>query len=159
MQWKLISLGLKSGAKVWAPRGDQARITGQFAFNKFEQTFTAGLDAQTKYVENIDVVWKEAFRIDAAFEVENTTSIYSGLLRFADLAQVSYEVRKHIYVYVVSKGPCRDDDARQIQPNLLYLDGLLFFYILRDSCRYERRPPGKFYTFCKERIIRLKHIA
>jgi hypothetical protein len=28
---------------------------------------------------------KEEFRIDAAFEVENTTSIYSGLLRFSDL--------------------------------------------------------------------------
>ena len=30
-------------------------------------------------------MWKEEFRIDAAFEVENTTSIYSGLLRFSDL--------------------------------------------------------------------------
>ena len=42
-----------------------------------------GLDTQVKYVENIDVVWKEEFRIDAAFEIENSTSIYSGLLRFA----------------------------------------------------------------------------
>ena len=47
------------------------------------------LDAQVKYVENIDVVWKEEFRIDAAFEVENSTSIYSGLLRFADLTMVA----------------------------------------------------------------------
>ena len=31
------------------------------------------------------MVWKEEFRIDAAFEVEHTTSIYSGLLRFSDL--------------------------------------------------------------------------
>jgi len=36
-------------------------------------------------VENIDVVWKQEFRIDAAYEVENSTAIYSGLLRFADL--------------------------------------------------------------------------
>ena len=31
------------------------------------------------------MVWKEEFRIDAAFKVENSTAIYSGLLRFADL--------------------------------------------------------------------------
>jgi hypothetical protein len=36
-----------------------------------------------------DVVWKEEFRIDAAFEIENSTSIYSGLLRFADLTMVA----------------------------------------------------------------------
>ena len=35
------------------------------------ETFAAGLDTQVKYVENIDVVWKEEFRIDAAFEIEN----------------------------------------------------------------------------------------
>jgi len=35
------------------------------------------------------VVWKEEFRIDAAFEIENTTAIYSGLLRFADLTLVA----------------------------------------------------------------------
>jgi hypothetical protein len=37
------------------------------------------------YVENIDVVWKQEFRIDAAYEIENSTAIYSGLLRFSDL--------------------------------------------------------------------------
>jgi hypothetical protein len=30
-------------------------------------------------------VWKQEFRIGAAYEIENSTSIYSGLLRFADL--------------------------------------------------------------------------
>jgi hypothetical protein len=38
---------------------------------------------------NIDVVWKEEFRINAAFKVENSTAIYSGLLRFADLNVVA----------------------------------------------------------------------
>jgi type II restriction enzyme len=30
-------------------------------------------------------VWKQEFRIGAAYEIENSTAIYSGLLRFADL--------------------------------------------------------------------------
>lgn len=89
MQYLLLKLGLKAGGKVWAPRGDQSRIASGYKFSDFEETFAAGLDAQVKYVENIDVVWKEEFRIDAAFEVENSTSIYSGLLRFADLTMVA----------------------------------------------------------------------
>jgi hypothetical protein len=89
MQWLLLKLGLKAGQKVWAPRGDQSRIVSGYQFSSFEETFAAGLDTQVKYVENIDVVWKEEFRIDAAFEIENSTSIYSGLLRFADLTIVA----------------------------------------------------------------------
>lgn len=85
MQWKLLLLGLKAGSKVWIPKSDQSKITREFHFKDFEEEFTAGIDVPSKYVDNIDVVWKEEFRIDAAFEVENTTSIYSGLLRFSDL--------------------------------------------------------------------------
>jgi hypothetical protein len=89
MQWKLLLLGLKAGSKVWIPKGDQSKITREFDFRDFEEEFTAGIDVPSKYVDNIDVVWKEEFRIDAAFEVENTTSIYSGLLRFSDLKIVA----------------------------------------------------------------------
>ncbi len=89
MQWLLLKMGRQAGQKVWAPRNDQQRITQEYNFEEFEETFAAGLDTQVRYVENIDVVWKEEFRIDAAFEIENSTSIYSGLLRFADLTMVA----------------------------------------------------------------------
>jgi len=85
MQWKLIRLGLKTDSKVWIPRNDQSKIKKQFGFEDFEKQFAAGIDVPVQYVENIDVVWKEEFRIHAAFEIENTTAIYSGLLRFSDL--------------------------------------------------------------------------
>lgn len=89
MQWKLIRLGIKSGSRVWVPKNDQQKISSSYGFKDFEKEFTAGIDTPARYVENIDVVWKEEFRIDAAFEVENTTSIYSGLLRFADLKLIA----------------------------------------------------------------------
>ena len=89
IQWKLIQLGLKASTRVWIPRNDQSKITGQYHYDEFEKEFTAGLDTDARYVENIDVVWKDEFRIDAAFEVENSTSIYSGLLRFSDLKIVA----------------------------------------------------------------------
>jgi hypothetical protein len=85
MQWKLANLGLKAGEKVWVPSADQRRLREAYDFNEFEPEFAAGIDLPNNYFENIDVVWKEEFRIDAAFEVENSTAIYSGLLRFADL--------------------------------------------------------------------------
>lgn len=89
MQWKLAKLGKKAGSKVWVPRNDQGKLTKNYDFVDYEQEFTVGIDTPARYVEQIDVVWKKEFQIDAAFEIENSTSIYSGLLRFADLKQVA----------------------------------------------------------------------
>ena len=89
IQWQLIRLGLKTGSKVWIPKSDQSKIQSEFGYTEFEEQFTSGIDTPAKFVDNIDVVWKEEFRIDAAFEIENTTAIYSGLLRFSDLKIVA----------------------------------------------------------------------
>jgi hypothetical protein len=85
MQWKLANLGLKAGERVWVPAGDQAKLRALYQFEAFDRQFSAGIDLPHSYIENIDVVWKQEFRIDAAYEIENSTAIYSGLLRFADL--------------------------------------------------------------------------
>jgi hypothetical protein len=85
MQWTLAKLGLKAGERVWVPAGDQARLRNTYEFGLFDAEFSAGIDLPHSYIENIDVVWKKEFRIAAAYEIENSTSIYSGLLRFADL--------------------------------------------------------------------------
>jgi hypothetical protein len=89
MQYLLSRLGIKAGSKVWVPRNDQQRIKTEYRFDDFEKEFSTGIDVPARYVENIDVIWKEEFRIDAAFEIENTTAIYSGLLRFSDLKIVA----------------------------------------------------------------------
>jgi hypothetical protein len=102
IQWKLIHLGLKTGSKVWIPRNDQQKIRQEYQFNDFETSFSAGIDMPAKYVENIDVVWKEEFRIDAAFEVEHSTAIYSGLLRFADLKVIAPNVNYPLFIVAPS---------------------------------------------------------
>jgi hypothetical protein len=89
MQWLLSKMGRQAGQTVWVPKNDQQRIISKYHFEEFPDSFAPGLDTEAKYVENIDVVWKEEYRIDAAFEIENSTSIYSGLLRFADLTMVA----------------------------------------------------------------------
>ena len=85
MQWQLARLGLKAGERVWVPVGDQTKLRQAYQFDSFDAQFSAGIDLPHSYIENIDVVWKQEFRIGAAYEIENSTSIYSGLLRFADL--------------------------------------------------------------------------
>jgi hypothetical protein len=120
MQWLLLKMGRQAGEKVWAPRNDQQRITSEYNFGDFEETFAAGLDTQVKYVENIDVVWKEEFRIDAAFEIENSTSIYSGLLRFADLTMVAPNT---VYpLFIVAPGERRQRVREQLaRPSFRHL--------------------------------------
>lgn len=85
MQWTLARLGRKAKERVWVPAGDQQKLRKTYQFDDFDPEFQAGLDLPHSYIENIDVVWKQEFRIGAAYEIENSTSIYSGLLRFADL--------------------------------------------------------------------------
>ena len=85
MQWKLARLGLKAGERVWVPVNDQGKLRKTYQFESFDEEFSSGIDLPHSYIENIDVVWKQEFRIGAAYEIENSTSIYSGLLRFADL--------------------------------------------------------------------------
>ena len=49
-------------------------------------------------------MWKEEFRIDAAFEIENSTSIYSGLLRFADLNIVAPNTTYPMFIVAPRSG-------------------------------------------------------
>src|SRR5437764_1938070 len=120
MQWLLLKMGRQAGEKVWAPRNDQQRITTEYKFADFEKEFSDGLDTQAKYVANIDVVWKEELRIDAAFEIENSTSIYSGLLRFADLAMVAPNT---VYpMFIVAPGERRQRVREQLaRPSFRHL--------------------------------------
>jgi hypothetical protein len=49
-------------------------------------------------VEQIDVLWLKGRSIRRAFEVEHTTSVYSGILRMADLLalQPNMDIKLHI---------------------------------------------------------------
>lgn len=86
MQWRLIRLGQLAKCDVWVPRNDQPK---QYEGNKFRDfvlhEFHQTLDVP-RSIENIDVVWKFGpYSIKSAFEIEHSTSIYSGILRLSDL--------------------------------------------------------------------------
>jgi hypothetical protein len=52
----------------------------------------------TKTIENIDVLWLSSQAIVAAFEVEHTTAVYSGLLRMSDLLTMQPNLDINLYL-------------------------------------------------------------
>jgi hypothetical protein len=69
-------------------------------------------DATTDTIRRIDVMWLYRNRIDAAFKVEHTTAIYSGILRMADLLALQPNI--DIPLYVVVPDDRRDKALQQI---------------------------------------------
>ena len=86
MQWRLIRLGQLAKCDVWVPRNDQPKQYDGHQFRDFVLTeFYQTLDVP-RSIENIDVVWKFGpYSIKSAFEIEHSTSVYSGILRLSDL--------------------------------------------------------------------------
>lgn len=128
MQWKLARLGRKAGEKVWVPTADQNRLRDIYSFDEFEAEFATGIDLPKNFFENIDVVWKEEFRINAAFEVENSTAIYSGLLRFADLNVVAPNTAYPMFIVAPSerRNRVRDQLKRPVFQRLELREKVLF---------------------------------
>lgn len=86
MQWRLIRLGNLSKCDVWIPKNDQPKTYKGYNFRDYVlQEIHESLDVPPT-IKNIDVVWKFGpYSIKSAFEIEHSTSIYSGILRLSDL--------------------------------------------------------------------------
>jgi hypothetical protein len=63
-------------------------------------------DATNKTIELIDVLWLKGNAIVSAFEIESTTSIYSGLLRMSDL--IAMQPNLNIPLYLVAPDERRE---------------------------------------------------
>jgi len=89
IQWRLIRLGNKAHFNVWVPAQDQGRVyEGQRFKDLVIPEFHETIDVPA-YVKNIDTVWKLGLSVKAAFEIEHTTQIFSGILRLSDLRMLA----------------------------------------------------------------------
>lgn len=105
IQWRLLDLGSQMGLHIWAPRSDRGRewqgkrlADVPRMLENLPAQFNA---AANKTIENIDVLWlsgQSDHAIVAAFEVEHTTSIYSGLLRMSDLLTMQPNIAIKFYL-------------------------------------------------------------
>jgi len=101
LQALIARIGAKMGLKVWVPRGDKAAVSKELKKDEiqFLDILPLNYDEITlRTIEQIDVLWLRGRSIVRAFEVEHTTSIYSGILRMADLLalQPNMDIKLHI---------------------------------------------------------------
>jgi hypothetical protein len=101
---------------VWVARNDRnrkwnGRVLGSLP-RILEQLPTQFNDVTTRTIELIDVLWLSGNSIIAAFEVERTTSIYSGLLRMSDL--LSLQPNLNIDLYLVAPDERRDKVEQEL---------------------------------------------
>ena len=101
VQALLAEIGAGMGMQIWLPRTDRAAVLSEWRGD--HRTVLERLplnydDTTLRTIEQIDVLWLRGRAIVRAFEVEHTTSIYSGILRMADLLalQPNMDIRLHI---------------------------------------------------------------
>ncbi len=115
VQSDLIQLGRAEGCSVWvSPNNRNLSYRGSgFASITLDRLPNFGFEENTRrIVHNIDVLWLTKNVIRKAFEVESTTSIYSGLLRLNDL--VLAQPNNSIDLYIVADGKRRDRVLNQL---------------------------------------------
>ncbi len=134
IQWLLVKLGHDMGLNVWVARNDRNRDYNGRRFTELSRlldSLPVQFDpATTRTIELIDVLWLEGNSIRAAFEIESTTSIYSGLLRMADL--ISMQPNLAIPLFIVAPDERRNKVKLEInRPTFSKLKPPLI-----DVCRY-----------------------
>ena len=116
IQYLLLKLGSDLGLNVWVARNDRNKAFNGAAFKdmpKLLKELPNQFDPATnKTIELIDVLWLQGNAILAAFEVEHTTAIYSGLLRMSDLVSMQPNIK--IDLYLVAPDERRDKVFNEI---------------------------------------------
>jgi hypothetical protein len=129
IQHSLITLGKAEGCGVWVPTNDRNLAYQKQAFSDVTvgRLPNFGFDENTRRtVQNIDVLWLQGNVIRKAFEVESTTSIYSGLLRLNDLTLAQPNNQIELYIAAPERRKPRVFD-QLIRPS---------FRSLLDGCRF-----------------------
>jgi hypothetical protein len=134
IQWLLLKLGSDMGLDVWVARNDRGReVNGnRFAdLPRLKRDLPLQFDDRTNLtIQLIDVLWLRGNAIVAAFEIESTTSIYSGLLRMSDL--ISLQPNINIPLYLVAPDDRRDKVFTEVnRPTFSRLSPPM-----RDMCRF-----------------------
>jgi hypothetical protein len=116
IQALLANIGAQMGLKIWIPRNDRTAVLGEWKADHrpFLEILPLNYDETTlKTIEQIDILWLRGRAIVRAFEVEHTTSIYSGILRMADL--LALQPNMNIKLHIVAPYTRREKVFQEIQ--------------------------------------------
>ncbi|GAB3202776.1 hypothetical protein ABID22_001058 [Pontibacter aydingkolensis] len=153
IQATISKIGEGMGLKVWLPKSDRTRVFEVWVPKQGSvlNDLPLNYDFDTlKTIENIDVLWISGRTIIRAFEVEHTTSIYSGILRMADLMalQPNLSIKAHIVAPVERKEKVMHELSRPV-----------FKHMLAPSCTFisydsiEELAQQKMLKFIKDSIL------
>ena len=134
VQSLIAHIGHRMGMTISIPRSDRERVLREWKDSDAHILDRLPLnydDTTLRTIEQIDVLWLRNRSIVRAFEVEHTTSIYSGILRMADLLalQPNMDLNLHI-VALIAK---RDKVFQEIRRPVF---SLLDRGPLAESCTY-----------------------
>jgi hypothetical protein len=131
--WKLIQLGKTLGCDVWVASDERGKSfeAKAFADHVLSEFPAVGLDPESRdLVRGIDVLWIRSRSVVGAFEVEATTSVYSGLLRISDL--VALQPNTSIDLFIVAP----DDRGSKVRAEIARPTFESFEPPLRERCRF-----------------------
>jgi hypothetical protein len=103
IQGLLAKIGEEMGFDIWLPNPDRARVAKVWQPKNPRTLLTILPLSYDKATQStiglIDVIWiKNKRSIARAFEVEHTTSIYSGILRMADLVALQPDIKIKMHI-------------------------------------------------------------
>lgn len=143
IQWLLLKLGSDMGLDTWVARNDRGQEWkgDKFAdIPRLRRELPRQFDEITqRTIALIDVLWLKEGAIVAAFEIESTTSIYSGLLRMSDL--LAMHPNLSIPLYLVAPDDRREKviselnraTFRKLSPPLAKVCRFIPFSVLRKK--------------------------
>jgi hypothetical protein len=134
MQALIATIGSRMGMSIWIPRADRGGVLSEW--NNEDKVLLERLplnydDTTLRTIEQIDVLWLRGRSIVRAFEVEHTTSVYSGILRMADL--LALQPNMDIKLHIVAPEAKREKVFQEIRRPVF---SLLEKGPLADSCTY-----------------------
>jgi hypothetical protein len=125
IQTLIGSIGIHRGYDIWIPNNDRGRLDWQLT-----QKFICKNNLPDRYIKvfevikQVDVLWlkRGSSELSAMFEVEHSTTIYSGLLRFNDLHLIEPNLKPKFSI--VSNDIRRSLFLRQINRPTFKMSGL-----------------------------------
>jgi len=147
IQGWLRDLGLALEFDVWVAANDRGRAYGNGRLGSgclevLPEHLAAGMDS----VRLIDVIWidREQRRVAAAFEVEHSTSIYSGIVRMLDLA-LGVEFGSGSSLFLVAPDDRKQDVRQQLsRPAFSRVSELGFRYLPYSELKLHRASIARF---------------
>lgn len=138
MQYHLLNVGKALGYDPIVAANDRNKCHGEakFSFMVSREFPTLGVDPETqKTIELIDVIWfeKNSQRMVCAFEIEKSTSIYSGILRLSDLALSLSSDRAALFIIIPNSR--EKDVVQQLSRPSIRTSNIPIKYILFSDLR------------------------